>query len=371
MAPYLADRVDRPVRPARLRGRRDQVLGRDRPRPDDGAERAPVRRYALAGSRAAGVQADCTRSDARPPRRDAVVRVHRDTEPEAISSCRGAHRGRPDGRRCPTRRATGRFTATTARTLKLHPFLRHYQTLESTAAADRAGRARRLVGGSGTSRGLRALERSLEPYAGKSVEVSADGRQRFARRSSAASTSTTLQVRAAPARPRSEDDDGHARRWTVPAHRRQPGQPERLVQRHGGGRPPSVGTPASARFARQPEILRFLSDLFGPYRSRRRLDRRRRPYARLRARETRPGRSTRPRSFADATNEEIRGRRRPRARPPVGRRRPDARLWATSGSTRASRPTPNGSGASAREKTRAGDLRRLRTARPRPRRAGA
>ena len=79
----------------------------------------------------------------------------------------------------------------------------------------------------------------------------------------------------------------------------------------------------------------------------RRRHRRRRPGSRLRAREPDPADL---RAGLLRPTRERRRRRGPRARPPVVRRQPRVRrAGSTSGSTRASRPTPSGCGASARD----------------------
>ena len=102
------DGVDRAVRPARLRGRRDQVLGRDRPRPDDRAEAAHRCALRAERRRPAGVQAAHT--DARGAReRRRRCRSACTATPSRWPTSSWSRRARPavrTGPPCPTRRGT-------------------------------------------------------------------------------------------------------------------------------------------------------------------------------------------------------------------------------------------------------------------------
>ena len=182
--------------------------------------------------------------------------VHRDTEPApTTSSSRRARPAARTGRRCPTARATppGSPASTACATLKLHPFLRHYQTAGSAATAARAGR--RAPGGRPAARtGLRALDRRPRALRRALRRGLADVRQRrgCAVRRRLRRRHQRLE------RPRLDlvrGRRGPARRLDGPGRAgRQPGQPERLVRRHGrsrrrraSARPPRRRSPASPR----------------------------------------------------------------------------------------------------------------------------
>ena len=266
------------------------------------------------------------------------------------SSSRRTPRATTTGRRCPNR--TGITAQETCFSCPCwffdHPFLTHYQTdngdntctpsgyerawnaVTGTAAATSCGRSI-----SAPTRDPMSSCRSRTPATRRSRPTGSCRRHRCAReRPTPASRTTATRSTAGPCRGR----------------RRQPRQRQRLDRRHVRRRPTAAGDQVDASFARQPEILDFLSGYFGRYpfsaaggivddltgsdsRSRTR------PADLLTGLLRRPGRgrlasssTSSPTSGSATTCRSERGR--------------------TSGSTRASPPTPNGCGASTRDSAR-------------------
>ena len=336
---------DRRVRRARLPRGRHLLLGRGRPatcssrsRPRTGDQYALSQSADLAYKRlahtitvpAAGRRADVLGH----PRH----RARRGTS----SSSRRTPSARTTGRRCRTRTATRRRTpATSARTGSACTRSSSTTRRRRTRAATR-GDDRRVACRERPQRRLRAVDDRPLRLRRPDDRARAHLRQRRHRRSTRASSSTTSRARAAQARRRSRTT---ATRWTAGPCRARPraaSRTQRLDRRHRRGRAGAARPEIDEAVARQPEVLDFLAGIFGPY-----------PFSTAGGivdvapsaspLRRRPGRSTRP---ASSTAPRRRRRGRTRARPSVGRRLPDRRpLAATSGSTRASRPTRSGSGA--------------------------
>ncbi len=176
--------------------------------------------------------------------------------------------------------------------------------------------------------------------------------------STRASCSTTSRCRSAPDRPRSRTA------WAAGPSPAPPAgsdpNPNDWIVGGPADAPLTRGQAAKADFARQPEIVDFLSGLFGRYPfSAAGGDRRRRRRARLRAREPDPadllegvlGTAARCRPTASSCTS---------SRTSGSATRWRCRCGSTSGSTRASPPTPSGSGARTRAASRPGALRLLR-----------
>ena len=321
------DGVDRPVRvcaPTRSTG--SSTGTRSTPTCCRSRSRAPAPATRSPGSAQPSLQAPDA-DDRRPRGRRDSCRSGSTATPSRAptsSSSRPARPGADDWTTLPDREGhAARVTGVRLPgTLKLHPFLRHYQTADADGDCALAGHDGQPGGRrSGAERGYEQWTVDLARYAGRSVEVSLSyvERRRVAQFGGVyvddvvVTGAAGLDLLRGRRRP--------ARRLDRPRRAgRQQGQPERLDRGTVEQAPPSVGTSAQAALARQPEILDFLAgavravSLLG-----RRLDRRRRPRPRLRAREPDAARSTRPCSSRTRRRGE-RTRRRPRARPPVGRR---------------------------------------------------
>ena len=180
--------------------------------------------------------------------------------------------------------------------LGLHPFLEHYQTETDDGGCEPSGTTGEWHAASGPSGGYEEWTIDLSAYAGKTIELALT----YASDDIVAYPGVFVDDITGPARRRHDVVRGrreHARRLDHAGRARgQRAQPERLDRRHdrdraGAARPGDRRLArAAAGGARLPRLdLRPL-----PVQHLRR-DRRRRP-DRLRARERRRGRSTRPRS---------------------------------------------------------------------------
>jgi hypothetical protein len=194
--------------------------------------------------------------------------VHRDTEPSAdyfLVEARTA--GGENWTTLPDReghadRATG-FDCLT--TLKLHPFLRHYQTARDRGDCGSRGTTGAWWAASGSNAGYEQWTIDLKPYAGRSVEISlssvSDAIAQFG-----GVYVDDISVSSGPGSTSFEADDDPLDGWTVPgAPAGSKANPNDWFSGTEEQAPPSVGTTAQANLARQPEILKFLAGLFGPY----------------------------------------------------------------------------------------------------------
>ena len=360
MASYLDHGDDRRVRPRAYRARRHPLLGRDRPRPvRPAARRAPATQFALSQVGEHVLQAADAHDRRARRRRAAVVLGHaRHRAGLGLLLRRGAHgRRATTGRRCPTSTAT-RSQDTGLRlpvlAAALHPFLAHYQTDNGDGTCAPTGTHRRVVRRPAAQRRLRAVD-------GRPVGATPASRSR--------SRSATPATTSCSSRGVFVDDivvsdrrgldvvrgrRRHARRLDRRRARpRAASQRQRLDRRHRAPtrrRPPARSPQASLDRAAGDHRLPVRALRPVPVLGRRR-DRRRRRRARLRAREP---------DAADLRARLLRRPRRPATRVVVHELahqwtgdRPGARArGSTSGSTRASRPTPSGCGASARAAAR-------------------
>ena len=211
--------------------------------------------------------------------------------------------------------------------LKLHPFLRHYLRLRTSAAACSRGHDRRAGG--------RRAGRATATSAGSSISRRYAGKPR---RGLADATSATTPDQyggvdvddvPCPAAPRLDVVRGrrrHARRLDRPRRAAPAARPNpndwiaATVER--GAADASATSRRSARSHASPRSSRFLAGLFGPYPfSAGRLDRRRRPRPRLRAREP---------DAPDLLARVLRGRRR----------RGRTRSWSSTSSPTSGSATP-------------------------------
>ena len=348
LLPHHGD--DRRVRPAAYRRTASATGTRSTPTSSTPVEprTGDAVRALQAGSRA--TSGSRARSACRPAARS--CRSGSTATPSSTGTSCSSRRTRSaptSGRRCPTSTATRATTpATRARSgWSLHPFLAHYQTDNGDGSCSRPARpargGRRPAPATATSSG----RSTSPPTPGQDVEVSISyasddivqrsGRLRRRRRG----------LDAARARPRSRTTATRSTAGPSRPARGQPGQRDRLDRGTAADAPPTPGEIAAGSFAREPEIIAFLSGVFGPLPVLgRRRHRRRRPGPRLRARDPdaaglRAGllrRTRRTATPSSSTSSRTSGRVTAWRSPP----------GSTSGSTRASRPTPSGCGASAR-----------------------
>ncbi len=194
--------------------------------------------------------------------------VHHETEPAAdffLVEARTA--GGEDWTTLPDREGHAtRFTGfDCARTLKLHPFLRHYQTARELGDCSARGTTGTWWAVSGANRGYERWTVDLARYAGRSVEVSLTSvSDRLAQFGGV--FVDDISVSSGPGSTSFEADADPLDGWTVPgAPAGSPANPNDWIGGTVQQAPPSVGTTAQNALARQPEILGFLAGLFGPY----------------------------------------------------------------------------------------------------------
>ncbi|MET0492209.1 MAG: M1 family metallopeptidase [Actinoplanes sp.] len=148
----------------------------------------------------------------------------------------------------------------------LHPFLLHYLTPSADQEqCEPSGSTGGWSGASGPSAGYERWSVDLSPYAGKRVEVSL---------SSVNDESITLPgafvddvvVSTGPGSTSFEDDGDTFDGWVPggpPAG--SPANPNTWISATAADLPPTQGDLVAGSFARQPEIIGFLADTFGPY----------------------------------------------------------------------------------------------------------
>ena len=148
---------------------------------------------------------------------------------------------------------------------ELHPFLAHYQKENQRGSCDPRGSTGRWNAATGASRGYERWVVDLTRYAGEEVEVAlsyaSDDFVQFD-----GVYIDDVVVTGAPGTTSFEEDGDPLDGWTIA------GAPTGSAPNGNDWRtgtsvdaPPSVGEVAMSALERQPEILRFLSDLFGPY----------------------------------------------------------------------------------------------------------
>ena len=225
------------------------------------------RRFALSNVGRAVLQA-ADADDQRPAgRREAVVLGQPQHRAQlGLLLRRGAHRrARTTGRRCPIVNGhTSQDTGFVPASAQLHPFLEHYQRENADGGCDPQGTTGTWNAISGASDGYEQWVVDLTPYAGQADRGLAQLRQRRPSVTSPACSSTTSSVRAARARRRSRTGSTAGR---TPARPRAASRTRTTWYRRHRGRRAATPRRVVARrtLARQPEIIRYLSGIFGPY----------------------------------------------------------------------------------------------------------
>ena len=149
--------------------------------------------------------------------------------------------------------------------LGLHPFLGHYQTDNGDGTCSPTGTSGEWWAASGSSEGYEQWAVDLSGYAGSDVEVSI---------SYASDDLVQLPglfvddvvVSSGPGSTSFEDDGDTLDGWTVAgAPEGSEANPNDWIVGTAEDTPPTTGEIAAGSLARQPEIIAFLSESFGPY----------------------------------------------------------------------------------------------------------
>ncbi len=149
--------------------------------------------------------------------------------------------------------------------LSLHPFLEHYQTDNGDGTCSPAGSTGDWWAASGTSGGYEQWQVDLSAYAGTEVEVSISYASDDAVQLAGAFVDDIV-VSSGPGSTSFEDDGDTFDGWTVPgAPAGSAPNPNDWIAGTEADTPPPLGEIAEGSFARQPEIIDFLSDNFGRY----------------------------------------------------------------------------------------------------------
>jgi hypothetical protein len=148
---------------------------------------------------------------------------------------------------------------------ELHPFLAHYQTDNGDGTCSPEGTTGHWWAASGVSDGYEQWQVDLSAYAGKSVEVSISYASDDAFQLMGAFVDDIV-VSSGPGTTSFENDGDTMDGWTVPgAPAGSEPNPNDWIVGTVADTPAPVGEAIDASFARQPEIVDFLSDTFGPY----------------------------------------------------------------------------------------------------------
>lgn len=161
--------------------------------------------------------------------------------------------GLPDGQ-------TARYASS-----RPHPFLTHYQTDNGDGTCTPTGTTGDWWAATGASDGYEPWTVDLSAYAGSDVEVSIS----YASDDIIQATGVyvdDIEVSTGEGSTSFEDDGDTFDGWTVPgAPEGSEPNPNDWIAGTVDDTPPTVGEVAEGSLARQPEIIEFLSDVFGPY----------------------------------------------------------------------------------------------------------
>ncbi len=146
---------------------------------------------------------------------------------------------------------------------ELHPFLTHYQTLDPDTGCTPTGTSGEWWAASGSSEGWEQWTIDLAAYAGTDVELSITYASEVMFQRYGVSVDDVV-VSTGEGTTSFEDDGDVMDGWTVTGPPE--GSPDNannwIVTATG---PASIGEVAQTTFARQPEMVDFLEELFGPY----------------------------------------------------------------------------------------------------------
>ena len=149
--------------------------------------------------------------------------------------------------------------------LELHPFLAHYQTDNGNGTCSPSGSSGSWWAVSGESGGYEQWQVDLSAYAGQTVEVSLTYASDDLVQYSGVFVDDIV-VSTGAGTTSFENDGNTMDGWTVPGA---PGgsspNPNDWIAGTSADTPPPLGATIDASFARQPEIIDFLSRMFGRY----------------------------------------------------------------------------------------------------------
>jgi hypothetical protein len=147
---------------------------------------------------------------------------------------------------------------------QLHPFLAHYQTDNGDDTCSPTGTTGTWSAATGASDGYEQWEVDLSPYAGKQVELSISyASDDVVQRGGVFVDDVALS--SGPGSTSFEDDGNTMDGWTIP------GAPEGSEANtkdwvaSTGDEQVTIGEVAEGALAREPDIIKFLSSLYGPY----------------------------------------------------------------------------------------------------------
>jgi hypothetical protein len=149
--------------------------------------------------------------------------------------------------------------------LALHPFLAHYQTDNGDGTCSPSGTTGEWQAASGASDGYEQWKVDLSGYAGSDVEISISFASDEVIQFSGVYVDDIV-VSSGPGSTSFEADGDTLDGWTVPgAPEGSPPNPNDWIAGTIEDTPPTLGEVAEKSLARQPEIIAFLSGVFGRY----------------------------------------------------------------------------------------------------------
>jgi hypothetical protein len=149
--------------------------------------------------------------------------------------------------------------------LGIHPFLAHYLTADPDGTCSPTGTTGEWWAASGASDGYEQWSVDLSPYAGADVEISLTSAGDDAVQFSGVFVDDVV-VSGGPGSTSFEDDGDTLDGWTVPgAPEGSPPNANTWIAGPAADAPAPVGELAARSLRRQPEIIGFLSGIFGPY----------------------------------------------------------------------------------------------------------
>ena len=147
----------------------------------------------------------------------------------------------------------------------IHPFLEHYQTVQDDGSCTPAGTTGKWNAATGSSDGYEQWAVDLSGYAGGNVEVSISYASDDVVQRSGVFVDD-VAVSSGPGSTSFEDDGNTFDGWTVPGPPAgSPGNENDWIAGTVDDAPTTAGEIAAGSFARQPEIIAFLSSVFGRY----------------------------------------------------------------------------------------------------------
>jgi hypothetical protein len=147
----------------------------------------------------------------------------------------------------------------------IHPFLAHYQTVNDDGSCSATGSTGVWRAATGASDGYEQWAVDLSAYAGEDVEVSISYASDDVVQRNGVFVDD-VAVSSGPGSTSFEDDGDTLDGWTVPGPPEDsPGNETDWIAGTAADAPTTTGEIAAGSFAREPEIIAFLSSVFGRY----------------------------------------------------------------------------------------------------------